>query len=200
MHIQISGQQIDIGDALRTHVTEKLQSGIAKYFDQPIDGTVTFTREGEGFACTASVHVFAGLTLFAEARAGDIYASFAEPQQIGLSAIAGLTHPVSRDDPFGVHVRLGPGRVLHAPLLPGVLQPVSIAAVQRLLPGRWAPVTLTRGTIAIDGERHVEFDAHQRLHVALDLQGPRSIAVERILRHAAQQGLLFDEPGPWPVA
>ena len=76
MHIQISGQQIDIGDALRTHVTEKLQSGIAKYFDQPIDGTVTFTREGEGFACTASVHVFAGLTLFAEARAGDIYASF----------------------------------------------------------------------------------------------------------------------------
>ena len=54
MHIQISGQQIDIGDALRTHVTEKLQSGIAKYFDQPIDGTVTFTREGEGFAYTTS--------------------------------------------------------------------------------------------------------------------------------------------------
>jgi ribosome-associated translation inhibitor RaiA len=45
MHIQISGQQIDIGDALRTHVTEKLQSGIAKYFDQPIDGTVTFTMD-----------------------------------------------------------------------------------------------------------------------------------------------------------
>ncbi len=76
MHIQISGQQIDIGDALRTHVTDKLQGGIAKYFDQPIDGTVSFARDGEGFACTASVHVFAGLTLFAEARAGDIYASF----------------------------------------------------------------------------------------------------------------------------
>jgi len=162
---------------------------------------------GEGVDEIALVDVCVSRELARGARAvgsaddlSDIYVSFAEPQQIGLSAIAGLTHPVSRDDPFGVHVRLGPGRVLHAPLLPGVLQPVSIAAVQRLLPGRWAPVTLTRGTIAIDGERHVEFDAHQRLHVALDLQGPRSIAVERILRHAAQQGLLFDEPGPWPVA
>jgi len=72
--------------------------------------------------------------------------------------------------------------------------------VRRLLPGQWAPVAGTRGTIAIDGERHVEFDAHQRLRVGLDLLGPRSLAVERILRHAAQQGLLFEEPGPWPAA
>lgn len=76
MHIQISGQQIDIGDALRVHVADKLKAGVGKYFDHPLDATVTFARDGEGFTCTASVHVFAGLTLFAEARAGDIYASF----------------------------------------------------------------------------------------------------------------------------
>lgn len=76
MHIQISGQQIDIGDALRVHVVDKLNAGVGKYFDQSLDATVAFSRDGEGYACTAKVHVFSGLTLFAEARAGDIYASF----------------------------------------------------------------------------------------------------------------------------
>lgn len=76
MHIQISGQQIDIGDALRAHVADKLNAGVGKYFDQSLDATVAFSRDGEGYACTAKVHVFSGLTLFAEARAGDIYASF----------------------------------------------------------------------------------------------------------------------------
>ncbi len=78
MHIQISGQRIDTGDALRVHVTEKLNAGVAKYFDQPLDAGVTFSRGGEGFACSISIHVFAGLTLFADARAGDIYSAFDE--------------------------------------------------------------------------------------------------------------------------
>ncbi|HMO45222.1 MAG TPA: NAD(+)/NADH kinase [Rubrivivax sp.] len=133
-------------------------------------------------------------------KLSDVYVSFAEPQQIGLSAIAGLAYPVSRDDPFGLHLRLGPGRVLRAPLLPGVLQPVSIASIRCLVPGRWTAVEGASGTIAIDGERELEFDSRQRLRVGLELQGPRSVDVERILEHAARQGLLFDEPGPWTGA
>lgn len=76
MHIQVSGQQIDIGDALRTHVGDRLNAGVAKYFDHPLDATVGFTREGEGYGCSTSIHVHAGLTLFAEGQANDIYASF----------------------------------------------------------------------------------------------------------------------------
>lgn len=76
MQIQISGQQIDIGDALRVHVTDKLNAGVAKFFDHSLDAAVVFTREGEGYGCTASVHVFRGLTLRAEGRGQDIYASF----------------------------------------------------------------------------------------------------------------------------
>lgn len=76
MQIHISGQQIDTGDALRAHVAEKLNAGVGKYFDHTLEANVAFSREGEGYACTTSVHVYAGLTLFAEGRAGDIYGSF----------------------------------------------------------------------------------------------------------------------------
>jgi ribosomal subunit interface protein len=76
MQIHISGQQIDIGDALRAHVTDKLNAGVAKFFDHSLDANVAFSRDGEGFACVASVHVFSGLTLRAEGHAADIYAAF----------------------------------------------------------------------------------------------------------------------------
>jgi len=76
MQIHISGQQIDVGDALRVHVTDKLNAGVAKFFDHSLEANVAFSRDGEGFACVASVHVFAGLTLRAEGHAADIYAAF----------------------------------------------------------------------------------------------------------------------------
>lgn len=126
----------------------------------------------------------------------EAFVSFAEPAQIGLSSIAGLSCPVSRDDPFGLHLRLGAGRTLQAPLLPGVLESVSIAGVQRLLPGRPVPVAAPRGPLVIDGERLVEFDVGHGLQVELDLNGPRTLAVEAVLAEAARRGLLFEVPGP----
>lgn len=129
----------------------------------------------------------------------ELFVSFAEPAQIGLSSIAGLSAPVSRDEPFGLHLRLGPGRRLWAPLLPGGLEPVSIAAARRLLPGQSVPVQALRGTLVIDGERLVEFDVGHGLRVELDLQGPRTLAVEAVLAQAARRGLLFDVPGPLDV-
>ena len=76
MHIQVSGQQIDIGDALRTHVDEKLNTGVAKYFDHTLDAVVSFTRERERFLCNVQVHVYSGLTMRADASATEIYAAF----------------------------------------------------------------------------------------------------------------------------
>jgi ribosomal subunit interface protein len=76
MQIHITGQQIDIGDALRAHVAEKLNASVGKYFDHPLNASVAFSRDGEAYSCTASVHVFRGLTLFAEGHAHEIYASF----------------------------------------------------------------------------------------------------------------------------
>lgn len=126
----------------------------------------------------------------------DLYASFAEPTAIGLSAIAGQAHPVSRDDPFGIHVRFGAGRALKAPVMPGTIEPVEVASLHRLHLGVPVRLQALRGTVALDGEREIEIDADSVLHLELDWGGPRTVAVGPVLAQAAQQGLAFSDPGP----
>jgi ribosomal subunit interface protein len=76
MRIQVSGKQIDVGDALRAHVEERLNEAVGKYFDRPVDAVVTFTREGYAFIADSSVHLPTGMTVQATSRAEDIYACF----------------------------------------------------------------------------------------------------------------------------
>ena len=76
MHIQINGKHIDIGDALRTHVEERLGAFVEKYFDNAVDATVTFSREGHLHQCKAEVHLPTGIHAQATAGAEDIYAAF----------------------------------------------------------------------------------------------------------------------------
>ena len=40
MRYQISGKQIDIGDALRTHVRTELDEAVSKYAERPTDALV----------------------------------------------------------------------------------------------------------------------------------------------------------------
>jgi predicted polyphosphate/ATP-dependent NAD kinase len=122
----------------------------------------------------------------------DLYTTFAEANAIGLSSIAGLAHPVARSDAFGMHLQLGAGRSLWAPILPGVLQQVSIAGAALLLPRQPVALPAMLGTVALDGERELEIDASDRLHIELDFDGPRTVAVEAALAHAAREGLMFD--------
>jgi len=76
MRIQVSGKQIDIGDALRTHVEDRLVETVGKYFDRPVEAVVVFTREGHEFVVDSSVHLSTGMTAQAKGRAGEIYAGF----------------------------------------------------------------------------------------------------------------------------
>lgn len=123
----------------------------------------------------------------------DVYTTFAEANAIGLSSIAGLAHPVARSDPFGLHLKLGTGRSLWAPILPGALQRVSITSVTRLLPHQPVALPAMRGTVALDGEREIELDVSDRLHIELDFDGPRTVEVEATLAHAAREGLMFED-------
>lgn len=145
--------------------------------------------------CVSRQQSIGGRALWRAADLCDVYACFAEPTAIGLSAIAGLAHPVSRDDPFGVHVRLGPGRSLHAPIMPGTVETLSVASLHRLLPGEPVRLAPLRGTVAIDGERDIETEADGLLQLELDWHGPRTLAVQAVLEHAAKQGLMFGDPG-----
>lgn len=76
MHIKVSGKQIDVGEALRTHVEYNLVAAVGKYFDRPVDAHVVFSRNGHGYKCDSSVHLPTGLTAQAHAQNDEIYAAF----------------------------------------------------------------------------------------------------------------------------
>jgi ribosomal subunit interface protein len=76
MEIHINGKQIDVGESLRSYVRNRLMQGVKKYFDRPIDGHVTLSREGGRFRTDCSVHVGHGLTMQSHGEAPEAYASF----------------------------------------------------------------------------------------------------------------------------
>lgn len=76
MNFQITGKQIDIGEALQTHVQDELGNVMGKYTGRPTDANVVFSKERHLFICEATVHLSTGLTTQAKASASDIYASF----------------------------------------------------------------------------------------------------------------------------
>ena len=69
MRIQVSGKQMDIGEALRSHVEDRLNEAVGKYFDRPVDAVVTFWRDRHEFIADSSVHLSTGMTVQAKARA-----------------------------------------------------------------------------------------------------------------------------------
>lgn len=76
MRYQISGKQIDVGDALQTHVKAELGAVIEKYAERPTDAQIVFSKRGHEFSCESEVHLSTGLTAQARASASDIYAAF----------------------------------------------------------------------------------------------------------------------------
>jgi len=76
MQLSITGKQIDIGSALRTYVQNRLTQSVGKYFDKPVDSSVTFSRDGHEYRADCTVHLASGLHLQAQGRSTDIYASF----------------------------------------------------------------------------------------------------------------------------
>lgn len=76
MRYQISGKQIDIGNALQVHVKTELNDTVKKYAQRPTDANVVFSRDAHEFVCEATVHLSTGLTAQAKARDTEIYAAF----------------------------------------------------------------------------------------------------------------------------
>lgn len=76
MSLRVSGKNINIGEALRTHVTDRLSAAAAKYFDGKVSGHVTIAPEGSGFRADCSLHLTSGIVLQSDGRAQEPYASF----------------------------------------------------------------------------------------------------------------------------
>jgi predicted polyphosphate/ATP-dependent NAD kinase len=150
-------------------------------------------------ACVSTVPYIGSRALWQVETLNEVYCAFAEPHAIGLSSIAGLLHPAGRSDPDGVVVRLGSGRTVLAPVAPGVVAPVGVREAVPLRAGERHVVGLSRGTVAVDGEREFEFGPATPVTVTLAHDGPRVIDVRGVLAAAARQHLLVAPPGTEPT-
>ncbi|HEX6381421.1 MAG TPA: NAD(+)/NADH kinase, partial [Acidimicrobiia bacterium] len=125
----------------------------------------------------------------------ELFVTFADPEAIGMSAVAGLLRPVGRRDPFGLRVSLEPGGTapaLRAPIGPGLIEPVAVSSSAPLHPGETVTVAHRGGVVALDGERELELRPADRLTVTLRCDAFRSIDVAACMRAAALQGLFHD--------
>lgn len=138
----------------------------------------------------------------------ELYVTFADPEVIGMSAIAGLLEPVARDESGGLMVRLSPaglpptaggpggGTILRAPIAPGMIAAVGITDWRRMPADVAFVPEVESGSVALDGEREISFTARDRLSLTLRDHALRTVNVAGCMHHAAQNRLLTDAPAP----
>ena len=76
MQLTITGKQVDVGDALRRHVDEALESVLGKYFRTAIEAHAVFAREAHLIAVELSLHVGRGIVVNSRGAATDYYVAF----------------------------------------------------------------------------------------------------------------------------
>ena len=124
----------------------------------------------------------------------ELYVTFADPEVIGMSAIAGLLEPVSRAEPGGLMVDLTPvataPHILRAPIAPGMTMPIGIASWRRLPAGEPQSPATPAGSIALDGEREITFDEKHTVVVTVANDAFHTINVAAVMAYAAKAGLM----------
>jgi ribosomal subunit interface protein len=76
MQLSVTGKQIDVGQALRTHVGAGLEAAVGKYFDHAIEANVVFSRNAHNYQADIKVHVGRGILIQGQGTADDPYLAF----------------------------------------------------------------------------------------------------------------------------
>lgn len=76
MQILTTGKNLDIGDALRSRIEERLAGNVAKYFDGTVRAHVVVERQKSSFRTECTLHLTTGLTLQAHGDGAGAHGSF----------------------------------------------------------------------------------------------------------------------------
>ncbi len=76
MQVHVSGKHVDVGEALRTRVSDDLTTTISKYFDRGGSADVVVSKEGYAFRVDCSIRLNSGQMLQSHGEAGDAHAAF----------------------------------------------------------------------------------------------------------------------------
>lgn len=118
-----------------------------------------------------------------------VVVTVAEPDCIGLSAIAGSIEPIGRFAPKGLAVEVGGGGIeIKAPIAPGVIVSVPVSAHHVLEVGEEVEIRQKPCVIALDGEREIYVDPGDTAALRLEYSGPMIVDVRQALRRAIKLG------------
>lgn len=129
-------------------------------------------------------------------RVRAIYLNRAEPRSIGLSSIGGLLHPVGPADRLGLCLELGGyGRVVTAPVAPGMIREVTVSAQKVMQIGEMVDIRFCPSVLALDGERELEIRPGQQAAVRLGSGGPTVVNVTRTMNAAMKRNIFASKMG-----
>ena len=77
MNVRVAGHQVNTGEALQAHVTDRIEAITSRYFDRAAAASVTFGRgPHDDFTCDIVAPVAQGVVLKASGRAQDAHVAF----------------------------------------------------------------------------------------------------------------------------
>ncbi|KWE53780.1 acetoin catabolism protein X [Burkholderia ubonensis] len=192
-----------VGLAVGLYTVGRIPSDAALVFNKRLDVTLNAASGAVRHdialvdAAIAHEHYIGAKALWRTDSLAAVYLAFADPEAIGLSSIGGLhveLTPPEPDDP-ATGTAAEPLFHLHAPIAPGLLQPVPVGGWHRMVDGEPVRVRQHAGVVALDGEREITFGPQDCLTITLRERAFRSVAVAGCLRYAATHGLLRGSPG-----
>lgn len=82
MRVQVTGRHMDVGEALRSRITEEVEQSVAKFHGRATDAVITVGKNGGvGVEVDCVVHLSSGMTLQAQGHASEAHAAFGEALQ-----------------------------------------------------------------------------------------------------------------------
>lgn len=124
-----------------------------------------------------------------EERIRQVVVTRGEPDNIGISAIAGNLQPIGITEAKGMVIDIGPGKTnLIIPIAPGLIRPITVADFRILDIGDEVKIENGPLVIALDGEREVEVGEGEKVSFKLTFDGPRVVDPRLALRQAVAKG------------
>ena len=75
MSLQVTGKNLDVGEALRTYIVERVDQTLDKFVGSGLSGHVRIEKERSQFRTDCSIQLKSGLALQSHGEASDAYAS-----------------------------------------------------------------------------------------------------------------------------
>lgn len=124
----------------------------------------------------------------------ELFVTFADPEVIGMSAIAGLLTPVTRLDGHGLHVNMAPNDaaniIVDTPIAPGYMRGIGIRDYAPMKPNVKYRPQISDGSIALDGERELSFSRDDDVSIELIPDAFRTVNVSGCMQYASRHGLM----------